>query len=68
MKHGANYVPNREPNFFVETIRIKRELLIERAKIAIAVFDKLVIEAKDHESKVAAIQNEIMHLISVSDR
>ena len=63
-----NYMLNLEPNAFAETIRIKRELLIERAKIAIAVFDKLVIEAKDHESKVAAIQNEIMHLISVSDR
>jgi len=63
-----NYMPNLEPNAFAETIRIKRELLIERAKIAIAVFDKLVIEAKDHEAKIAVIQNEIMHLISVSDR
>ena len=68
MKHGTNHMPNREPNTFAETIRIKRELLIERAKIAIAVFDKLVIEAKDHEAKIAVIQNEIMHLISVSDR
>jgi len=56
-------MPNREPNTFAETIRTKRELLIVRAKIAIAIFDKLVIEAKEHEAKVAAIQNEIMHLM-----
>ena len=58
-----NYMPNRAPDAFAEAIRVKRELLIERAKIAIAIFDKLVIEAKEHEAKVAAIQNEIMHLM-----
>ena len=56
-------MPNREPNTFAEAIRIERELLIQRAKIAIAIFDKLVIEAKEREAKVAAIQNEIMHLM-----
>ena len=63
MEHGTSYMPNREPNTFAETIRIERELLIQRAKIAIAIFDKLVIEAKEHEAKVAAIQNGIMHLM-----
>jgi hypothetical protein len=63
MKHGTNYMPTREPTTFAEAIRIERELLIQRAKIAIAIFDKLVIEAKEHEAKVAAIQNEIMHLM-----
>jgi len=62
MEHGTNYMPSREPDAFVETIRVKRELLIERAKIAIAIFDKLVIVATEHEAKVAAIQNEILHL------
>ena len=56
-------MPTREPNAFAETIRIERELLIQRAKIAIAIFDKLAIEAREHEAKVAAIQNEIMHLM-----
>ena len=56
-------MPTREPTTFAEAIRIERELLIQRAKIAIAIFDKLVIEAKEHEAKVAAIQNEIMHLM-----
>ena len=55
-------MPTQEPNF-AETIRIERELLIQRAKIAIAIFDKLVIQATEHEAKVAAIQNKIMHLM-----
>jgi len=62
MEHGTNYMPTQEPNF-AETIRIERELLIQRAKIAIAIFDKLVIQATEHEAKVAAIQNKIMHLM-----
>jgi len=62
MEHGTNYMPTREPNF-AEAIRIERELLIQRAKLAIAIFDKLVIEAKKHEAKVAAIQNKIVHLM-----
>ena len=56
-------MPNQEPNTFAETIRIERELLTQRAKIAIAIFDKLIIEATEHEAKVATIQNEIMHLM-----
>ena len=63
MEHGTNYMPNREPNTFAETIRIERELVKQRAEIAIAIFDKLVREATEHEAKVAAIQNRIMHLM-----
>jgi hypothetical protein len=39
----------------------------EKPYLEYAIFDKLVIEAKEHDAKVGAIQNEITHFISVSE-
>ena len=44
------------------TCQIENQLLSLR-RFAIAIFDKLVTQATEHEAKVAAIQNEIMHLM-----
>jgi hypothetical protein len=47
---------------FLETVRIKRELLMQQVIHAVATFDRLQQTAEMHQAKVTAIQERLSKL------